>query len=311
MKKQSKGLIFNIQHFSTQDGPGIRTTVFLKGCPLSCCWCSNPESQAKIPELGFNWNLCDGCGKCIAVCSTNAISVSIHEGKIDIDRSLCGCCGKCIAVCHVDALKIFGKLLTASEVLHEVKRDRLFYRNSGGGVTLSGGEPLMQGQRDFAMRILRRCKEIGITTCVDTCGHIDASYLQQLLELEYVNLFLYDLKVIDNIKHQKFVGVSNRLILDNAKIIANSRAPMIIRVPLIPGITNSRENIISIANFVRDLETVNEIDLLPYHRFGSSKYEMIGRSYQLAELETCSRDEIEEFKRIIVDDFNFQCSVGG
>jgi len=304
MEQEVKAIVFNIQGYSVQDGPGIRTTVFFKGCPLKCRWCSNPESQASFPDGGYVSKFCTGCGRCVDVCTVGAIALG--ENGIRIERDRCNGCGKCVDACYEGALKLWGKEMSTDETLQEVEKDRPFYRNSGGGVTLSGGEPLHQA--GFIVPFLRRCKEIGIDTCLDTCGFGDSLFLEEALD--YSDLVLYDLKFMDSAIHQQFTGVPNQLILDNAKLIADKGVPMIVRIPLIPGINDSEENIRSIASFVRGLKSVKQVDLLPYHAFGSSKYEMLDRTYPMAELQ-CSKQDIERAKYIITDKFNFQCHIGG
>ena len=304
-KRDVKGLIFNIQGYSVQDGPGIRTTVFLKGCPLKCQWCSNAESQASFPELAFIRKLCTLCGRCVKACPEEAIS--IDGSDVRVERNLCTCCGKCIEVCHPTALKIWGEEISVGEALQEVEKDRPFYKNSGGGVTLSGGEPL--NQPGFTLAFLQRCHEIGLDTCLDTCGFVDPHILEKALK--YTDLVLYDLKHMDSVIHQRLTGVPNQLILDNAKLIADKGIPMIMRVPLVPGLNDSAENISSIAAFTRNLKSVHQIDLLPYHRFGISKYEALGHPYALSSLQSPGKEDVEKAKHIIVEQFNLQCNIGG
>ena len=306
MRKQDvKGLVFNIQGYSVQDGPGIRTTVFLTGCPLKCQWCSNIESQASSPQLAFIRKLCTLCGRCVQACPEGAISINWDDVKVE--RNLCTYCGKCVEVCHPAALKIWGEEISVGEALQEVKKDRPFYENSGGGVTLSGGEPLNQPR--FALALLQLCHKIGIHTCLDTCGFADPHTLEKALK--YTDLVLYDLKHMDSTSHQQLTGVPNQLILDNAKLIADERIPMIIRVPLIPMINDSEENISSIAAFTRSLRSVHQIDLLPYHRFGISKYEALDHTYALSSLPSPGKEAVERAKHIIVEQFNLQCNIGG
>ncbi len=266
------GVIFNIQRYSIHDGPGIRTTVFLKGCPLRCFWCQNPESQIQKQEIFFHPSKCNSCGRCAAVCPTGASHV--ERGPAKIDRKSCTGCGRCVEACPAGARKGIGQLLTPEEVMRQVTRDIRFYENSGGGVTLSGGEPT--AQPDFALSILQKCREAGIHTALDMCGHAPWSTLKGLLA--YTDFVLYDIKHLDPGKHQRATGKDNRLILKNARKIFSTR-PMRIRVPLIPGFNDSPEAVKAIARFVKaELGPVG-IDLLPYNKMGEGKYELLGRDY--------------------------------
>jgi pyruvate formate lyase activating enzyme len=273
------GWVFNIQRFSVQDGPGIRTTVFMKGCPLACPWCSNPESQKSHPELGHVDSLCDGCGRCLPVCEPKAISL---EGEgVRVDRELCDNCGRCVEVCTPGSLKMFGREISAEEALREIEKDHLYYRNSKGGVTASGGEPLRQPR--FVASLFRRCRESGIHTALDTCGYATRDALRSVLE--HTDLVLYDLKLIDDEVHTEILGTSNHPILDNARFVASKGIPLIIRIPLVPGFTETEENIRAIARFIEDVgEGVTAIHLLPYHRFGLDKSQMLDLDYPLGEL---------------------------
>ena len=281
------GWIFNIQRFSVQDGPGIRTTVFMKGCPLTCPWCSNPESQKSHPELAHVDLLCDGCGRCLPVCEPKAISL---EGeRVRVDRRLCDNCGRCLEVCAPGSLKMFGSEISVEEALREIEKDAPYYRNSKGGVTASGGEPLRQPR--FVASLFRRCRESGIHTALDTCGYAPRDALQSVLE--HTDLVLYDLKLVDDERHIEILGTSNHPILDNARFVAGSGVPLIIRIPLVPGFTETEENIRAVVRFIEDVgEGVTAIHVLPYHRFGLDKYPMLDRNYELGELTPLPEERI-------------------
>lgn len=279
MANDREGIIFNIQRYSIHDGPGIRTTVFLKGCPLKCFWCQNPESQNRQPELLFKKSTCTGCGKCVVTCPSQA---SIIRGNsASIIRGKCTGCGKCVSTCPAEARLLVGKRVTAREVVREVLKDKKFYIRSGGGVTLSGGEPT--AQPDFALSILRQCKEAGLHTAIETCGFVSWPVLQELLK--YIDLILFDIKCLDPAKHKQGTGVSNDLIIDNAGKLAQIK-PMRVRVPLIPAFNASVDEINKIVTFARqELKLIN-IDLLSYNKLGEGKYEQLGRtSVPLAELD--------------------------
>jgi len=272
------GLIFHIIRGSFVDGYGVRTTVFLKGCPLRCIWCCNPEGQQGYPEIKFIPSECDGCGRCLQICPANAIQLNPQPGddKLKIDRELCTNCGKCIEVCATGALDYFGKYYTVDELFDIVKKDEQFYRASGGGVTIGGGEPTFQPI--FTYGLLRKCKENYIHVAVDTCGYTLNS--EGLKVLEEADLLLFDLKHMDPVEHKKLTGVSNEPILTNLKRLDAMGKAIIIRVPIVPGYTDSAQNIKSTAEFLSRLKSVERVDLLAYHEYGAVKYEQLGREYK-------------------------------
>lgn len=270
----AEGYIFNIQRFSIHDGPGIRTTVFFKGCPLRCWWCHNPEGQTLERELLVFNNRCIGCGTCAKVCERGAII--IKEGKVLIDREKCDLCGKCVENCSTRGLEFAGKLVTDKWLLKELKKDIIFFDQSGGGVTISGGEPLMQFE--FLLSLVKMLKEEGIHVTVDTSGYGEWDKLKQLAN--NVDLFLYDIKLIDNEKHKKYMGVSNEIILKNMQKLVNEKTNIAPRIPLIPGVNDDIEDIKQFAKFLGGLgfRTVN---ILPYHDFGREKYIRAGKEYKI------------------------------
>lgn len=269
--KEVTGVIFNIQRCSTQDGPGIRTTVFLKGCPLKCFWCQNPESQMAKPEIFLYKDKCTLCGRCVEVCLTGASSLLGKSSTID--RNKCIGCGRCAGVCPNDARSLVGKQITVDEVTEEVLRDKRFYENSGGGITLSGGEPITQPE--FALALLRRCKKERLHTALDTCGYVSWSILEKLLQ--YTDLVLYDIKCIDSNKHYEATRVPNDVILENAKMIVQ-RKPMRVRVPMIPDFNDSVEEVMEIADFVKEELGSVDIDLLHYNKMGECKYQQLEKT---------------------------------
>lgn len=287
------GLIFHIIHGSFVDGYGIRTTVFLKGCSLRCIWCCNPEGQQSHPEIKLTASLCNGCGKCVQICPANAIQLNLEldENKIEIDRKLCTDCGKCIEVCFTGALDYFGKTMTVEEVFNIVKKDEEFYRASGGGVTIGGGEPTFQPL--FAYELIRKCKENYIHTAVDTCGYTLTD--EGFKVLEEADLVLLDLKGIDPEEHLKNTSVSNEPILKNLKRLDAMGKPIIIRLPLIPGYTDSAQNVKATAEFISKLKSVERIDLLAYHEYGAVKYQQLGRAYTL-HLQSHSQEQLNIIK---------------
>jgi len=294
-------VVFNIQRFSIQDGPGIRTTVFIKGCPLRCLWCSNPESQRAVPEIAHSDSLCNKCGHCIEVCEVNAISLS--NSGVRINRELCTECGKCIEVCIPEALKLYGNDLSLEEVYQVVIRDRLFYQNSGGGVTISGGEPLSQD--DLVAELFKRCQDTGFHTCLDTSGYASPKAFEKVLP--HTNLVLFDVKLMDPVAHLKATGKSNKKILRNLKLVSESGVPTIVRIPLIPGINDSEGDITDIASYIKSLD-LKKIDLLPYHRFGEGKYKMLDRKYSLSGLSQIEPGRVEELANILRSS-GFECNI--
>lgn len=289
-EKKTRGHIFDIQRFSVNDGPGIRTTVFFKGCPLRCLWCDNPESQAELPQLLYLESLCTRCGRCVEVCPSGA-SKPGPDGLIRVDRGRCQVSGQCVEVCPSGARVISGKLMSVAGVLEIVRKDELFYRNSGGGVTASGGEPAWQPE--FLTRLFRGCHEYGIHTTLDTTGYADWSVLAGVLE--QVDLVYYDLKHLDSKKHRELTGVGNELILANALRISERGIPMVVRLPMVPGYNDSAGNIRKTAEFVSGLK-IERADMVLFHQLGSKKYDRLGMPYRLVNLKSYTEEEAEKLK---------------
>ena len=300
-----KGTVFNIQRYSIQDGPGIRTTVFLKGCPLRCAWCSNPESQNAKPEVAHRDSLCIRCGRCTDVCPQKAISTD--ENGIFIDRQLCKSCARCVDACPQGALKMYGVTMTSAEVFQQVRKDAEFYRGSGGGVTVSGGEPLFQP--DFVAALLKLCRDNGIETCIETCGLAKTDALNKVLP--YLSQVLFDIKLADSNDHLKWTQAPNEAIVRNLRIVAASGIPLIIRIPLIPGINDTEDELRKIAEIISEnVKKPVKVNLLPYHKFGMGKYQMLDREYQLGELDTQTKDQLQEAKQLI-ESYGFECDIEG
>jgi len=301
MTEKIKGLVFDIQRYSIHDGPGIRTLIFMKGCPLSCLWCCNPESQSPRQEIMFTPIKCIGCGRCIEVCPTGAAG---KKNPLDA-QSLCVVCSRCVEVCPSGARRTVGRYMTVDEVIKEVEKDLPFYFSSNGGVTVSGGEPLMQAE--FVAMFLKKCREKGIHTAVETCGYGRWEDFEKILK--YTDLVLYDIKHTDTQKHKELTGVGNELILENARKVSNLNIEMIIRVPVIPGCNDSPENMKATATLAKSLK-IKEVHLLPYHRLGESKYERLGRKYRLKGLSPLDKNDLSEHKKII-ESYNLKVEIGG
>ncbi len=269
-----QGTIFNIQRFSIHDGPGIRTTIFLKGCPLGCAWCHNPESQHALPQIMVRAERCQGCGACVSACANG--SAVITQGKRQ--PATCRACGNCVDVCAHDALELVGRTMTVTEVMQEIMKDELFYDQSGGGVSFSGGEPLLQAE--FLENLLAACRRQGLHTVVDTCGYAPWPVLAKLAPL--VDLFLFDVKLMDEARHKQYTGVSNRIILQNLTSLAALQKQIEVRVPIIPGVNDDRKNMEALAEFLRPLPILG-VKLLPYHAYGVPKYAYLGQAYRLDE----------------------------
>lgn len=297
------GIVFNIQRFSIHDGPGIRTTVFLKGCSLHCFWCHNPEGIHLKPEIQFYPGRCIVDGECARVCSENA-----HEfidGQHFFYRDRCTSCGDCVDVCYTNALELDGKTLAVDQVMEEILADRSFYESSGGGVTLSGGDPLVQ--RGFTRAILERCKQESIHTAIETTANCRWEHLADLLPL--TDLVMMDIKHMDPEKHRQATGVTNTRILANARRLAQVGIPLILRTPVIPGVNDSPDDIAAIAGFIRELvqqgssnghykSAAPVLELLPFHRLAEDKYHSLGMEYRVRNMQPPSREKMDELVEV-------------
>ena len=299
------GVVFDIQRFSVHDGPGIRTIIFLKGCPLKCLWCQNPEGISSSPQLLYYPNKCIGCGNCLDIINCNAVFMN-KEGKVDIVWDNCIACGDCVDVCVNNAYEIAGKYMTIDEVVSEVKKDISYYRKSGGGVTLSGGDPLFQF--DYTIKLLSRLKCNRIHTAIETSGYCDESRFEKIID--YVDLFLFDLKHIDSKMHKKYTGVNNDLIKNNLMKIVELKKEVIIRIPLIPGVNDSESIIRETAMFLKNNTNIKDIDIMPYHRLGVNKYISTGSEYELMHVEPQDR-EVVYGKLEIYKEYGFDVHVEG
>lgn len=297
-RDNTHGLIFNIQKFSLHDGSGIRTLVFLKGCPLACKWCSNPEGQSSFPELAYNANKCIGtaeCTRCLKACTMAAIQSGI-DGKIQIDRTVCNNCGQCVGACPSKALELFGKYMSVDDVIAVVEEDSTFYTRSGGGLTVSGGEPLSQA--GFVVQLLKTAQGRGTDTALESSGLSDWEDLGNACR--YVNQVFYDIKSVNREKHKAATGVDNKLILENFQKLRKSfpHLPLIVRTPVIPGFNDSPEDIRAIADFLK-AHGSPQYELLAYHRFGEPKYEQLGKEYPLHDLTPPTNEHMISLRGVI------------
>ncbi len=305
MDNKNAGLIFNIERCAVHDGPGIRTVVFSKGCPLRCKWCSSPQSWDSFPEISFSGDSCIKCGECFTTCPAGAIIPDAKE-YLKIDREICTNCGECCEGCSSKALKLIGQHIAEEESFSIVLKDILFYRNSKGGVTLSGGEPTTQPE--FCLGLLKKCHGYNISTAMESCLYTEWEVLKRILL--YLDLIYVDIKCMDTKKHKTFTGKPNELILDNAIKVDKCQVPIIVRVPVVPGYTDDEENIKATSEFVAGLSNVIRIELLPYHRLAVSEYKRLQRNYELEYLNPPSNENLQKLKEII-ESYRLNVQIGG
>lgn len=300
MNNVTEGLVLQIHRMARHDGPGIRTLVCMKGCPLRCKWCSTPESQETGPEVYVNELNCTGCGKCVEVCPTGARTLEA------IDRELCNNCGECVEACLYNALEMKGATMSVDALFREIEKDSMGFRRSGGGVTIGGGELTMQSE--FVAAVLARCRRVFYHTVIETCGFCKWEKLEVILP--HVKLLYYDVKHMDDEEHRKITGFSNKVILENLRK-AVKLCPTIIRIPVVPGLNDSRENIEATARFALELgENVQRIELLPYHNIGAISYKRIGRDYPLKTVGLHTPEELVALKAIVTS-CGIDAQVGG
>lgn len=287
----SRALVFDIKKYAVHDGPGIRTTVFFKGCPLRCAWCHNPEGQRAEPEVLVKASRClPGCRACVKACRPKAITRT--RVRLAVDRRQCDGCGACADACPSRAIELAGRVTEAADLATTIFQDAIFHESSGGGVTFSGGEPLMQP--DVLDDVLAECRRREARTAIDTCGYVPTAVLKRFLGK--ADLFLYDFKVMDEAKHKRYTGVSNRAILDNLRVLAESGQNVNIRIPLIAGVNDDDENIDRTAEFLRSLRTITRISLLPYHGLAGDKYRRLDREKSHGIFAPPSRERLEQIK---------------
>jgi pyruvate formate lyase activating enzyme len=300
------GTIFDLKRFAVHDGPGVRTTVFFKGCPLHCLWCHNPESISRGLDLLVREARCSRCYSCIPVCPPKAISKGPKHGPVVVDRAKCDLCGKCADACMYDALVMAGRKVTVADVAAEVERDRIFYEQSGGGVTLSGGEPL--AQPDFCRELLTELQARGLHTALDTSGLASWETLASCAEKS--DLVLYDLKMIDDRKHRETTGASNAAILANFKKLAVRKKAVAVRIPLMAGVNDGPSDIRAVLEFLKPFPSVKTIGLLRYHKGGQEKYRNLGQSSCFKIYDPPSDERMGEIRRAFTD-AGFQVRIGG
>lgn len=294
-----EGVVFNIQRYGIDDGPGIRTTVFLKGCTMRCPWCSNPESLLPAPQLLHRYTACKNCGECAFVCPNGAITFESSAGEPSaagpqFERGRCVACGECARACLSQAIKISGETMSVEKVWETIRKDCVYYEESGGGVTCSGGEILMQP--DFVAELFKKCRENGVHTCADTSGFGSPKAMDKVLE--YADLVYFDLKHTDPVRHNELTGVTLEPVLCNLKTIAVRKIPLVVRIPLIPEHNDAQDNLEAMARLVKETAPASVVHILPYHRYGESKYRSVGMEYALHDLRENTLQDLDRARKI-------------
>ncbi len=300
-----EGIIFDIKRYAVHDGPGIRLNVFFKGCPLRCLWCHNPEGVSFEPELMLMPNRCARCGDCVKACRYQALSQN-SNGEVRADRSRCTLCGDCLQACQREAIDIAGRKVTVEQIVNEAEKERVFFDQSGGGVTLTGGEPL--AQPEFAGALIDSLKSRGFQVALDTSGYAPSEIFRRLAGK--VDLVLFDLKIMDDPLHKKYTGVSNRIILENFRSLDQLGKPVWVRFPLIPGINDHGENLEAMTSFLSGRNSVEQVNVLPYHKGGVEKIRRLGHEGEFAVFEPPSEEKV----RAVIDFFarqGFKVKRGG
>ncbi len=300
-------MITSIQKYSIHDGDGIRTTIFFKGCPLKCVWCHNPETQNYQKQVLYDKERCVACGACVNACPNHAML--IKEEHIIMDRALCNCCGTCIDYCNLNLREIMGKSYSVMELVKEVKKDQIFYEESGGGVTLSGGE-VMTMDMDYLESLVKALHKQGITITIDTCGYAPYENFQRILP--YVHTFLYDIKVMNQELHKEYIGVENTLILENLKKLSKDGARIYIRIPTINEVNGNDASMKATIAYLLDHRiNVAQVNLLPYHNTGAGKYDKMGKKYEGTTLHAPSKEEMEHFVQMFQEAGFYNTKIGG
>ena len=301
---ETKGLVFDIKKYAIHDGPGIRTTVFFKGCPLECQWCHNPESWRAYAEHGFRKGRCVGCGQCVEICPEQAISIIDNRPVTELNK--CKLCGRCVEICTTCAREIIGREMSVGEVMAEIEQDVIFYDESGGGVTFSGGEPLMQPE--FLLAVLNQCQRQQIHTAVDTSCYAESKIVKMVGEK--TNLLLCDIKHMDSEIHERFTGVGNNLILDNIRLLSEAGKDIIIRIPIIPGFNDEKANIEATGKFTASLPGVIRVDILPFNRGGKEKSARLTAQSKHLQVETPDKEQMNSIAKNL-SKYGFEVKIGG